>query len=167
LVALIVAGLGVGGWTLVALFGTWALLDGACLLAGTCRRYDEGARWVRSLVEGWTQLSVGVFVWIWWGAGPAAISVAAAIAVSVAAAAVLGRDIVAAWRGAAVARVAPGAIAAIFLVLATLATGTSERQAAAALSTYAIVFIIATAARGIAADGRQAVRSTVDWSSMQ
>ena len=167
LVGAILAGLALGGWTLIALFGVWCLLDGAVVLGSACRRYDDDEPWVRSLVEGWAQLSIGIFVWIWWGAGPTSLGMG-----------IGGRDrrdsgrgvclgLADLWRGTGQPRVAPGSIAAIVFLVATLTTGTSIRDLAAVLSLYALIFVIAAASRSISATGRQAVRSTEAWSSMQ
>jgi hypothetical protein len=174
LVAASVAAFLAAGWVTPAIFGGWAVLDGAGTLGSACRCYDEGEPWTFPLVEGLTQLLLGAFVWLWWGIGSTPFAWAIGLVVLTGALAVLASGLADIWHGDRDGRIAPGATAAAVFFAVTLVGGlgpSAERTMAAVLS-YVVVFVLTAGARSMRLSGRaaaapQALRSASVWSSMQ
>src|SRR5829696_5123251 len=116
LVSAVAIGLWVRGWAAAAIFGGWAMLDGAGLLTGAARRYDEDSPWGTPLIEGFSQVLLAVFVCMWWTTGPTAFARVVGLVVAAAASAVLMAGIRRVWFGLPDGRVAPGAVASLALI---------------------------------------------------
>jgi len=134
------------GWATAAVFGGWAMLDGAAVLGGAARRYDEGSPWGTALIEGFSQLLLAVLACMWWTTGPTAFGRALGIVVAAAASAVVIAGIRQVWFGLPDGRVAPGAVASLALIgMAFAADGASPERLATALGIYTAVFAAASA----------------------